>query len=130
MLAANAPHDKAGLNSTTTMPIRSHETTDFEDRNGPKSIREMPNPAESIKTLAAKESNPATRESLLRSAQNVDEIHRQVVEVFTRLENAIADSRSFAESIKKRDQLPTWVVFLVFGALFAFLAYVAVKHHL
>jgi hypothetical protein len=93
-------------------------------------LQDMPNPAEPLWEMAAKATDPAERESLLRSAQKVDESHRRVVRVFAQAQESIDRSREFIESLKKEDHLPTWVVILVFCSFFAFLAHVAVKHHL
>ncbi len=94
------------------------------------SIQDTPNPAEPIWEMAAKATDPAERESLLQSAQLVDETHRKVLATFAQAQNTIDRTRAEMEALRKRDHLPTWAVILVFCLFFAFLVSVTVKHHL
>lgn len=89
-------------------------------------LQDCPNPAEVIFKLAAEASDPAARESLLESARRVDETHRRTVAAFADLQSSIDDSRALLDSIKKQDQLPTWVVILVLSAFLGALTYIAV----
>lgn len=78
---------------------------------------------------AAKSSDPQEIESLLRSAEKIENAERQMQESLASLVETVARGKVEAEAIRKTNHLPTWVVVLVLTSLLAFLAFVALKHH-
>lgn len=89
-----------------------------------------PNPlAQLAREAAAKSTDPQEVESLLRSAEKIENAERQLLETQASLIEAVEKGRAEVEAVRKSNHLPTWVVALVLASLFAFLTFVAVKHH-
>jgi hypothetical protein len=85
--------------------------------------------AKAIRDAAAKQSNTDEVASLSQSAEKVERIDRDLLQARQDLLSAIERAKVTAETLRKRDHLPTWVVVLVLLLFIAFLAHVATKHH-
>ena len=86
--------------------------------------------AATIRTIAAKQDDPIEKESLLNSARKIEDTDRMVKETLASCHVTHRWVQANLDSIKRRNDLPPWVVVFVLVSLFAFLAYVTVKHHL
>ena len=83
-----------------------------------------------VRALAAKQIDPAEKASLFDSAKKIEDTDRMVQGVLAHAHETLRNSQAALDSIKRRNDLPTWVVHVVLITFFASLAYIAVKHHL
>ena len=91
---------------------------------------EKPLLAATIRAIAAKQNDPIEKESLLNSARTIEDTDRMVKEALASCQVTSRWAQATLDSIKRRNDLPPWVVVFVLVSFFAFLAYVTVKHHL
>jgi len=97
----------------------------------PPSNPEKPSLATTIRAIAAKQNDPIEKESLLNSARKIEDTDRMVNETLASChETHRRWVQANLDSIKRRNDLPPWVVVFVLVSFFAFLAYVSVKYHL
>lgn len=90
----------------------------------------MPDPAEIVRNLAARTEDPAERESLLRSAQQIEEAARSMLEGQAQLQAAIDRIKAEIEKPIKRDtDVPLWFAILVGCAVFGWLALSYLQRH-
>lgn len=78
---------------------------------------------------AARHPDPSEAESLLRSAKNIEDMERKLLEARASLMDTVERSKAEVDALRRRNHLPTWVVVLVLSLFAAFLVFVAVKHH-
>lgn len=78
---------------------------------------------------ASKQSDPKEAESLLRSAELIEEADRAILKAGADLLAAVEQSKRDMESIRRRDHLPTWVVVAVLVSFLVFLVFIAIKHY-
>lgn len=91
---------------------------------------DLPNTfAETIRQLAAEQADPLERKSLLESAAKVDAADAMVRQALTSAHDNVLRIRSEMNALRKRNDLPTWVVVSVLLTFALFLVYVALKHH-
>ena len=83
-----------------------------------------------IRAVATSSTDLAERESLLNSAQKIEDADRNFRETMASIELSRRWSKANMDSIRKRDDLPWWKVVAFLVLFFAFLIYVAIKHHL
>ncbi len=83
--------------------------------------------AAAIRAQAALETDPKVAESLLARAAEVEQVAERFWEEHAKLEGAIVEAKATVERLRRRDQLPWWVVVLVLSALFWFLFTMATR---
>ncbi len=81
--------------------------------------------AAAIRAQAALEADPKVAESLLASATKVEQVNERFWQEHAKLEGAIVEAKATVEKLRRRDQLPWWVVVAVLSALFWFLLVMA-----
>ena len=78
---------------------------------------------------AVRHPDPSEAESLLRSAEKIEDAERKLLEARISLVEALERSKAEVHALRRRNHLPSWVVVLVLSLFAVFLMFVAIKHH-
>jgi hypothetical protein len=97
--------------------------------NDPDQLPQINPLAQTIRDAAASSSDPKEVESLLRSAEKVEEADRRFKQSHAELLRGIENAKTLNAKLGRKEHLPWWAVVLVLSLFFAFLVYVAVKHY-
>lgn len=95
----------------------------------PPSDNELSPFAAVIREIAAEQSNPLERKSLLETAAKVEAADAKFYQTLSSAQDDMLRIRAEIDLIQRRNDLPGWVVAVVLLAFALFLVYVALKHH-
>jgi len=89
-----------------------------------------PSLPDTLRQIAAEQSDPRERESLLRSADRIEATEKKL---YAELASMREDARRIAAEAnavtRRRGELPTWVVFAALLGFMLMLTFIALKHH-